>query len=128
MSLVRYTNKKTGVVTVYESTSHYDPVTKQSRPIRKYLGVEDPKMGEIIPSSGKPGRKKASDPTSRPAVPKKDSTDYKLLYEVQKKENAEKDTRIKELERQNKLLVANLEHLKDTITKALSATGSNSKG
>ncbi len=128
MSLVRYTNKKTGVVTVYESTSHYDPVTKQSRPIRKYLGVEDPKTGEIIPSSGKPGRKKASDPTSRPAVPKKDSTDYKLLYEVQKKENAEKDTRIKELERQNKLLVANLEHLKDTITKALSATGSNSKG
>ena len=128
MSLVRYTNKKTGVVTVYESTSHYDPVTKQSRPIRKYLGVEDPKTGEIIPSSGKPGRKKASDPTSRPAVPKKDSTDYKLLYEVQKKENAEKDTRIKELERQNKLLVADLEHLKDTITKALSATGSNSKG
>lgn len=128
MSLVRYTNKKTGVVTVYESTSHYDPVTKQSRPIRKYLGVEDPKTGEIIPSSGKPGRKKASDPTSRPAVAKKDSTDYKLLYEVQKKENAEKDTRIKELERQNKLLVANLEHLKDTITKALSATGSNSKG
>ena len=128
MSLVRYTNKKTGVVTVYESTSHYDPVTKQSRPIRKYLGVEDPKTGEIIPSSGKPGRKKASDPTSRPAVPKKDSTDYKLLYEVQKKENAEKDTRIKELERQNKLLVANLEHLKDTLTKALSATGSNSKG
>jgi hypothetical protein len=128
MSLVRYTNKKTGVVTVYESTSHYDPVTKQSRPIRKYLGVEDPKTGEIIPSSGKPGRKKASDPTSRPAVPKKDSTDYKLLYEVQKKENAEKDIRIKELERQNKLLVANLEHLKDTITKALSATGSNSKG
>ena len=128
MSLVRYTNKKTGVVTVYESISHYDPVTKQSRPIRKYLGVEDPKTGEIIPSSGKPGRKKASDPTSRPAVPKKDSTDYKLLYEVQKKENAEKDTRIKELERQNKLLVATLEHLKDTITKALSATGSNSKG
>ncbi len=98
MSLVRYTNKKTGVVTVYESTSHYDPVTKQSRPIRKYLGVEDPKTGEIIPSSGKPGRKKASDPTSRPAVPKKDSTDYKLLYEVQKKENAEKDQRIKELQ------------------------------
>lgn len=122
MSLVRYTNKKTGVVTVYESTSHYDPVTKQSRPIRKYLGVEDPKTGEIIPSSGKPGRKKASDPTSRPA-PKKDGPDYKLLYEQQKKENVEKDARIKELETRNKLLVANLEHLRDAISKALSATG-----
>jgi len=124
MSLVRYTNKKTGVVTVYESTSHYDPVTKQSRPIRKYLGVEDPKTGQIIPSSGKPGRKKATDTTSRP-MQKKDSTDYRLLYEAQKKENAEKDIRIKELEKRNKLLVANLEHLKDTISKALTATGSS---
>ena len=61
MSLVRYTNKKTGVVTVYESTSHYDPETKRSRPIRKYLGVEDPNTGKIIPSSGKPGRKKLLD-------------------------------------------------------------------
>ena len=126
MSLVRYTNKKTGVVTVYESTSHYDPVTKQSRPIRKYLGVEDPKTGEIIPSSGKPGRKKASDPTSR-SVAKTDGTDYKLLYEKQKKESAEKDTRIKELENRNKLLVANLEHLRDVISKALSATGASTK-
>ena len=124
MSLVRYTNKKTGVVTVYESTSHYDPVTKQSRPIRKYLGVEDPKTGQIIPSSGKPGRKKATDTTSRPTQ-KKDSTDYRLLYEAQKKENAEKDIRSKELEKRNKLLVANLEHLKDTISKALTATGSS---
>jgi len=126
MSLVRYTNKKTGVVTIYESTSHYDPVTKQSRPIRKYLGVEDPKTGEVIPSSGKPGRKKASDPTSR-SVAKKDSIDYKLLYEKEKKENSEKDARIKELENRNRMLVANLEHLRDAISKALSATGASTR-
>lgn len=58
MSIVRYTNKKTGVVTLYESTSHYDPETKQSRPVRKYLGREDPVTGELIPSSRKRGRKK----------------------------------------------------------------------
>lgn len=58
MSIVKYTNKKTGVITLYESTSHYDPETKQSRPIRKYLGKEDPVTGELIPSSGKRGRKK----------------------------------------------------------------------
>ena len=51
MSIVKYTNKKTGVVTLYESTSHYDPETKQSRPVRKYLGREDPVTGELIPSS-----------------------------------------------------------------------------
>ena len=119
MSLVRYTNKKTGVVTVYESTSHYDPETKQSRPIRKYLGVEDPKTGEIIPSSGKPGRKKASESTGR-SVSKKEGTDYKLLYEKLKKELSDKDVRIKALESRNKLLVTNLEHIRETITKALS--------
>ena len=121
MSLVRYTNKKTGVVTVYESTSHYDPETKQSRPIRKYLGIEDPKTGKIIPSSGKPGRKKSTESASKPTQ-KVDGTDYKLLYEQEKKENAEKDAQIKALETRNKLLVANLEHLRETITKVLSVT------
>ena len=29
MSIVKYTNKKTGVVTLYESPSHYAPETKQ---------------------------------------------------------------------------------------------------
>lgn len=124
MSLVRYTNKKTGVVTVYESTSHYDPVTKQSRPIRKYLGVEDPETGKIIPSSGKPGRKKSTESTSRATV-KKDEVDYKLLYEKEKKESADKDARIKALENRNKLLVANLEHMRETITKALSVATPN---
>lgn len=72
MSIVKYTNKKTGVVSWYESTSHYDPETKQSRPVRKYLGREDPVTGELIPSSGKRGRKngdtlsKNDDPQSSP--------------------------------------------------------------
>lgn len=57
MSIVRYTNKKTGVVTLYESTSHYDPVTKQSRPIRKYLGKLDPETGELIPSTKRKKKK-----------------------------------------------------------------------
>ena len=63
MSIVRYKNKKTGVVAVYESTSHYDPVTKSSRPSRKYLGTENPITGELIPSSGKRGRKKGDAPS-----------------------------------------------------------------
>ena len=64
MSIVRYVNKKTGVVALYESTSYYDPETKQSRPKRKYLGTEDPETGELIPSSGKRGRKKNAEGTT----------------------------------------------------------------
>lgn len=69
MSIVRYKNKKTGAVSVYESTSHYDPKTKQSRPVRKYLGREDPVTGELIPSSGKRGRPKTNNSTSIPCEP-----------------------------------------------------------
>ena len=58
MSRVRYINKKTGWVSVYESTSCYDPIAKTSRPKRRYIGHEDPVTGEFVPSSGKPGRRK----------------------------------------------------------------------
>lgn len=64
MSIVRYTNPTTGRVTVYESTSYYDPVLKQSRPKRKYLGTEDPETGELIPSSKRPGRPRKHDQNS----------------------------------------------------------------
>ena len=54
--IIRIRNKATGRVAVYESESYYDPVKKASRPKRKYLGLENPITGEVIPSSGKRGR------------------------------------------------------------------------
>ena len=60
-TIVRHYDKKTGKTRVYESTPHYDPVTKQSRPKRKYLGTLDPETGELIPSSGRRGRTSSSD-------------------------------------------------------------------
>lgn len=65
MSIVRYTNKKTGLVSIYESTSNYDPINKTSHPKRKYLGTEDPVTHELIPSSGKRGRKPKSTTTAK---------------------------------------------------------------
>ena len=74
MSIVKYKNKNSGVVSWYESTSHYDPETKQSRPVRKYLGREDPATGELIPSSGKRGRKKTDgSPDGNPEVSSSDA-------------------------------------------------------
>lgn len=55
-TIVKHYDKKTGKTRVYESTPHYDPITKQSRPKRKYLGTLDPETGELIPSSGRRGR------------------------------------------------------------------------
>lgn len=59
-AIVKHYDKKTGKIRVYESTPHYDPVTKQSRPKRKYLGTFDPETNELIPSSGRRGRRAAS--------------------------------------------------------------------
>lgn len=54
-SIVKYT-RKDGSTYAYSSTAQWDPLKKQSRPVRKYLGKVNPDTGEIIPSSGKRGR------------------------------------------------------------------------
>lgn len=123
MSIVRYVNKKTGVVTLYESTSNYDPETKQSRPIRKYLGVEDPVTKELIPSSGKRGRKKLvseSKGTSNNSTTKEEEK-IKHLYEGLKKECAEKKLYIEKLEQENKALYAELQRIRDIAAARLNS-------
>lgn len=117
MSIVRYVNKKTGAVALYESTSHYDPETKQSRPKRKYLGTEDPETGELIPSSGKRGRKK-KDGTASPAKPVQDEK-YKEKYDRLLRECENRDARIKQLEHENKRLRFALQNLRDMAANIL---------
>lgn len=120
MSIVRYVNKKTGTVALYESTSYYDPETKQSRPKRKYLGTEDPETGELIPSSGKRGRKKRAE-GGDPAKKEKQEDRYKVKYEKLLKECGEKNARIKELEHENRRLLYVLSKLRDSITDIIDA-------
>ena len=117
MSIVKYTNKKTGVVTLYESTSHYDPETKQSRPVRKYLGREDPITGELIPSSGKRGRKKdAASDTDGSAKPSDGSSLSALRARYEKELSACKETI-----REQASLIKELETQKATVARKLSS-------
>lgn len=60
MSTVRQ-RRKNGRVYVYESHNVWDKETKRVRAVRTYLGREDPETGELIPSSGRPGRTPAAD-------------------------------------------------------------------
>ena len=120
MSIVRYVNKKTGVVALYESTSYYDPETKQSRPKRKYLGTEDPETGELIPSSGKRGRKKKAEGTA-PSKKAVQEEKYKEKYDKLLKESADKDARIKQLEHENKKLRIFLKNLRDSVSDVIDA-------
>lgn len=76
MAIVKYKNQS-GITYAYESVSEWDPVRKQSRPKRKYLGRVDPETGEIISTKGKRGRPKKAPVSASP-----EKTDYKQMYQT----------------------------------------------
>lgn len=61
MSVVIYTNRKSGCRYAYESTYRWDPESGQSRPTRRYLGRVDAD-GNIIPSSHRRGGARTKGP------------------------------------------------------------------
>ncbi len=63
MSITKWKNQS-GHVYAYETVAKYDPVLKQSRPVKKYLGRVDPESGEIIKTAGKRGRPPKAMPIS----------------------------------------------------------------
>lgn len=58
-SIVKLTDKRTGVTYVYESESYWDKEKKQPRSRRKLIGKIDPETNEIVPT-GPRGRKKGA--------------------------------------------------------------------
>ena len=111
MSLVRNTNKKTGVTYVYESESYWDKEKQQARSRRKLVGKIDPETGEIVPT-GKRGRK-----SSQPACGKK--TDDDLVHGLQKA-LADRDQEIRELKAQNRALLKERDAIKSKLAAVLS--------
>ena len=75
MAIVKYRNQ-TGVLYAYNQTSVWDPVRKQSRSKREFLGRVDEETGEIIKSTGKRGRK----PKEKDLDGEGKTSDYETLY------------------------------------------------
>lgn len=121
MSIVRYTNKKTGRVTIYESTSCYDPVKKTSRPKRKYIGYEDPITKEFIPSSGKPGRKKRPENETHGTGGAYQEQYKRALAELQKQreENQKLTDQVRTLTNQNKALQKAADRFSKTVNEII---------
>ena len=122
-TIVKHYDKKTGKTRVYESTPHYDPVTKQSRPKRKYLGTLDPETNELIPSSGRRGRSAASKNTT---IIKNDSSSDRIsdLEEI----ISDKDAEISSLKAEIKVLKTAIETYKKacgSISKTLASLPDN---
>lgn len=97
MSIVKHTDKRTGVTYIYESESYWDKEKKQPRSKRTLIGKIDEVTGQIIPT-GKSGRKKT--------VPKKAVviTDESTTITDQINLLTEKDEIIRSLKTENAAL------------------------
>ncbi len=52
-SIVKHTDKRSGITYAYESVSYWDKETKMPRCRRKLIGRVDPQTGEILPTDGR---------------------------------------------------------------------------
>lgn len=62
-SIVRHTDKRSGITYAYESISYWDKEKKMSRCKRKLIGRVDPETGEIVPTDG---RNRRNSPYQKP--------------------------------------------------------------
>lgn len=106
MSIIRQTDKRTGVTYVYESESYWDKEKQQPRSRRTLIGKVDAETGEVVPT-GKSGRKKTR--AEEPAHSEVKPLDEHIEMLKQK------DAIIKELKAEN----AQLKREKNEILSAL---------
>ena len=112
MAIVKYKNQS-GVTYAYESISEWDPVKKQSRPKRKYLGRVDPETGEIISTAGKLG-----------SIQDTKATDYKTLFENTSAALEKSQADLKQLKKEKEELAIQNQQLADLISQIYRQTGS----
>jgi hypothetical protein len=110
MSIVKNTNKKTGITYVYESESYWDPEKKQPRNRRKLIGKLDDD-GNIIPT-GSRGRKRKEEGTSEKSGGLETLMESLSYYDEQLKkaqtENALLQERIRVLEKEKAAILSGL--------------------
>jgi len=108
MSLVRHTDKRSGVTYVYESESYWDKEKQQPRSKRKLIGKVDPVTGEIVPT-GKSGRK----PYKQEGVPsdKEPITEQIAMLAEKDKTITELKSRIRQLEKEKQDMISDFEAL-----------------
>ena len=125
MSLVKHTDKRTGVTYVYESESYWDKEKQQPRSHRRMIWKIDPETGEIVPTNGR-GRKKKNPESYKDLLQYdddsvqngKDTEDkYLLLMKEKDIQISELQGRIHRLEREKETAVRRLEALLGILKK-----------
>lgn len=118
MAIVKYKNQS-GITYAYESISEWDPVKKQSRPKRKYLGRVAPETGEIIPTAGKRGR-----PKKNSNMQEEKAADYKSLFENASATLKKFQADLRRLKKEKEELAIQNQQLTDLISLIYQQTGS----
>lgn len=125
MSIVKHTDKRTGVTYVYESESYWDKEKQQPRSHRKMIGKIDPETGEIVPTQGR-GRKKKNPESHEDLLQYNDDsgltakdTEDKYLQHLKEKDIliSELQGKIRKLERERDTTVNKLETLLRALKK-----------
>lgn len=115
-SIIKKLNKQTGVTYVYESESYWDKEKKQPRSKRKLIGKIDEQTGEIIPTSGRKGRKK-QELTQIPETTCIDGNALKALCMEQAEELRRKEEELSALEKQVMELTLSVNEYKRRLLK-----------
>ncbi len=98
MSIVKHTDKRSGVTYVYESESYWDKEKKQPRSKRTLIGKIDEETGEVIPTGKSRKKKSEAAVTPEQTKPPEAITDHVRLL-------AEKDEIISSLKAENRRLL-----------------------
>ncbi len=114
-SYVKYKDKKSGTVYVYESESYWDKEKKQPRNRRKLIGKIDEETGEIVPTAGHKRKKQDPETSSGPASKSsQDALEKKYVNLLQQQE-----AKISQLEKENQELKEAREGLLQGISDVL---------
>lgn len=118
MAIIKQYHADTDITYVYESTSYWDAEKKQSRSKRKLLGKLDPETGKIIPT-GTRGRRKKEVTESVPVPSVSVSEEAAAEIRELKLALSLKDSRIAELEKENRKLRDDLACIRRSLESCL---------
>lgn len=118
MAIIKQYHADTDTTYVYESTSYWDADKRQSRSKRRLLGKLDPETGEIIPT-GSRGRKKKEVPESSTVLNNAATEEAQAKIRELTLALALKDSRIADLEKENRRLAGSLENIRRSLESCL---------
>lgn len=129
MGEVHCRDPRTGIVYVYSSESYWDKEAKKKKERRKLIGKMD-ENGNMIPTNGKPGRPKkqkeepsvkAQDENSLQQEMQQMKESYERRLQAQTERIAELESRLRTMEREEKMTVDALTRILTRKTAFLNA-------